>query len=155
MKVIKRETETYHITDVVRLDPVTAYVTNFSSDAGKITIDCFGKAWSCYWAAMGSRTLQEFFISCDNDYILNALLSGNTMQTDFDEIEKLARQKGISISGASDVEIAMQADDMTECFGDDWYMDLPTCHTSDYNYVGRMVDAIREAFKEEMQAKAA
>lgn len=149
MKVSKNETETYVLTKIDRLDPVTAYVTNYSPERGKIVIECFGRSWSCYWGGMGKTNLQEFFLSCDNDYILNKLLP-ETQQTDFDEINKLANKKGFSLCVSSDVEVAMQSQEMAECFGDDWYMDLPRCPTSDYKYVGRIITAIKEAFQEEM-----
>jgi len=155
MGTTKTQTETYVLQKLDRLDPVTAYVTNAESGVGqgKIVIECYSKAWACYWGGMGERSLQEFFISCDNAYILNRMLE-QTTQTDFDEINKLAEKKGFDICVTSDVEVAMSAVDMDKCFGSCWMMDLPTCNTSDYEYVGRIVDALREAFTAEINAAA-
>ena len=147
-----KQTKTYRLTKMDRLDPVTVYVSDNNEGAGKLTLDCFGKAWTVYWAAMGDRTLQEFVIEADSDYILNKMLP-ETYQTDFDEIEKLASAKGFSLCVANDVELAMQADDMAECFGDEWYMDLPRCHTNDYHYLGRILNAVREAFIEDAEGR--
>lgn len=53
MKITKQQTETYVLTDLDRLDPVTVYVTNYSIGKGKIVIDCFGDAWTSYWGGYG------------------------------------------------------------------------------------------------------
>ncbi len=151
MKTTKNQTETYVLTKLDRLDPVTVYVTNYEPGQGKIVIECFGSAWAYFWGGMGDKTLQQFFVTCDNDYILNKLLD-ETRQTDFDEINDLAQKKGFSICVDSDVEMAWQAEEMAECFGPEWYMDLPRCNTSDYGYLGRIVTAIKGAFHEEQQA---
>lgn len=151
MELEVAETKTYRLSKLERLDPVTVYVTQFTEKAGKITFDCFGRAWSCYWPSMGKSTIQEFFLECENDYILGKLLS-ETKQTDFDEINEIASKKGFDIYVTSDVEVAMQSQDMAECFGDDWYMDLPRCHTSDYRYVSRIINAIKAAFQQELAA---
>lgn len=150
MKIEKRQTETYLLTDLKALDPVTVYVTNYEPGKGKVTIDCYGKSWTCYWGGMGETNLQEFFVGCDNSYILNKLLD-ETHQTDFEEIQR--RSNG-AICATTDVEIAMMATEMREHFGDDWYMDLPRCATSDYHYLGRIVDAVREAFSDELSKAA-
>lgn len=150
MKTTKTQTETYVLTGAECLDAITVYVTNYSPGKGKITFDCYGQAWSCYWGGMGGENLQDFFIDSHNDYILNKLLK-DTRQTDFEEINRIAMTKEISLDVISDAEIAMQSSEMSEIFGDDWRMDLPTCSTEEYKYVRRIIDAIKEAFKEEKQ----
>lgn len=151
MKTTKHKTETYILSDLERLDPVTVFVKNIAPGQGKIVIECYGQAWANYWGGMGDQTLQEFFVRADNDYISGKMLK-EISQTDFDEINKIAHREGFDFSVDSDVEIAMQSADMAECFGPDWYMDLPTCHTSEYEYLGRILNAIKAAFSEEMQA---
>ena len=145
MKIVIQETETYVLTDLVSLDPVTVYVTNYVPGQGKIVIECYCSSWAAYWGGMGEATLQEFLLTCENDYILGKLLK-QTCQTNFDEINEIARKRGFSLAVTNDVEVAMQAEDMSECFGPDWYMDLPQCNTSEYEYVGRILNAIKAAF---------
>lgn len=149
MKIEKRSTDTYVLTDIDRLHPVTVYVTNYNSGKGKIVIECYGDAWVNYWGAMGDRNLQEFFISCDNGYILNNLLK-ETQETDYDEIEKIT---GGEVCVSTEFELAMAFDTLREILGQDWYMDIPRCATSEYNYLGRIVDAIKIAFREEIDLK--
>lgn len=153
MKTEKRQTETYVLTGLDKLDPVTVYVTNYEIGRGKLVIECFGDAWAFYWGAMGERTLQEFVLKAENDYLLNKLLK-ETRQTDFDEINELAHKRGFDICVTSDVEVVMAAEDMAECFGGDWYMDLPRCPTDEYKYLGRILNAIKGAFSSELQNAA-
>jgi len=153
MKIEKKETETYVLTDMERLDPVTVYVTNHKVGQGKIVIECFGESWSYFWGGMGERSLQQFFVTCENDYVLGKLVK-ETRQTDFDEINGIAHTKGVSLSVGSDVDIAMQMQEMDECFGPDWHMDLPKCNTQEYHYVDRIVSAIKAAFSDELKVAA-
>ena len=150
MKLAKRRTETYILTALHKLDPVTVYVTNYELGKGKIVIECFGDAWAFYWGAMGPNTLQEFFIGADNSYLLGKFLS-ETEQTDFDEINEIAHKRGFEdLCVSNEVELAMAANEMAECFGEDWYMDLPRRSTDEYQYLSRIVNAIKGAFSNEL-----
>ena len=153
MKTTIKKTETYVLTDLDRLDPVTMYVTNYAPGQGKIVIECYCSSWAAYWGGMGESTLEGFLLTCNNDYILGKLLK-ETQQTDFNKINEIAHKRGFSLAVTSDVEVAMQAEDMSECFGPDWYMDLPQCNTSEYEYVGRIINAIKAAFSEQHQVQA-
>ena len=148
MKVIKSVTETYVISDIKRVDPITVYVQNQSEGKGKITIECYGSSWSSYWGGMGKQNLQSFFSSCDNHYLLKNLVSKTTC-IDFDSIEKTAKEKGISLCIENEVQFAFYSSELEECFGEDWFMNLPHCSTPEYIRVGRIIDAIRISFKEE------
>ncbi|PUB80892.1 MAG: hypothetical protein DBP02_19810 [gamma proteobacterium symbiont of Ctena orbiculata] len=153
MNIENRQTKTYILTDLDSLDPVTVYVTNYEPGRGKVVVECFGKAWAYFWGSMGELTLQQFFVSCNNDYILNKLLE-DTRQTDFEEINNIAHKNGSLLCVSSDIEVALAADEMSNLFGPDWFMDLPTCNTSEYVYLGRIVNAIKEAFTEELRQAA-
>lgn len=153
MKVEKRTTDTYVIGDLPGLDPVTAYVTNHAPGRGQIIIECFGDVWTASWGGMGQRTLQEFVCSADNDYIINKM-TNRTRQTDFDQVEALAKERGFEICATTEVELAMMSKEMSECFGSDWMMDLPTCLTNEYMYLGRILDAVKAAFQAELPIEA-
>ena len=146
MKIARKQTETYVLTDLPSLDQVTVYVTNYKEGVGKIVIECFGKAWSCYWSAMGKSNIQQFFINCNNEYILNRIIL-ETHQTDFYEIGKVLCDNGFTETCVeSDVQVVEAKDDIAECFGADWRIDLPRCHTDEYKYLGRIIDAVKIAF---------
>lgn len=152
MKTMKAKTETYLLSELDRLDPVTVYVTNYEPGKGKIVIECYGKCWTHYWGGMSGKLLQEFFIGGDNEYLLGKLLV-TTTETDFEKIESLAKDRGFDICATSDVELAMLAKEMYECFGPEWFLNLPSCETSESRYLGRIIDAIKLAFNEECLAK--
>ena len=150
MKAIKSTTETYTVLDVDGLDPVTAYVSNPTKGAGKITITCFGKAWSAFWPAMEDSLLQEFVVTADNEYIIGKMVQ-ETRQTDFEEINKRAEAAGFEdFYVDSDIEVHAAADVMSQVFGGEWYMDLPRCSTSECHYLSKILDAVKEAFRQEL-----
>lgn len=150
MKIDNTAPETYVLTELDGLDPVTVYVTNYEAGQGKIVIQCYDKAWTAYWGAMGCQTLQEFFVRCNNDYILNRFLTTAT-QTDFDAINAKAQEQGIDLCVTSDVEVAIQSKLIEGIYGDNdhWMNLIPTCTTSDYKYAGRIVDAVKAAFNQD------
>lgn len=143
-KIENSTTETIIISNIENLDPVTVYIKNYSKGLGKITIECYGKSWSNLWPAMGDRNIQEFFIDCDNDYLLKNLIE-DTTKTDFDEINRLADMMGVDINVESDVEVAFCSSEMTEILGTEWLMDIPKCKSDEYNYLSKIIDTIKEA----------
>lgn len=145
----KQKTETYILANLQSLDPVTVYVHNYCSGKGKIVIECYGKAWAHYWGGMGKKSLQEFFVSCDASYIVMKLVP-DLMVTDFDAIRNKAKEKGFDICASSAAELVWMHNEMSECFGADWYMDIPQTDSSESLYVSRIVKAIQEAFKKEI-----
>lgn len=46
MKVEKSDVLAFTISDVERLDPVRVMIENYEPGKGRITITCFGKAWT-------------------------------------------------------------------------------------------------------------
>lgn len=55
------------------LDPVNVYWENFESGRGRVTITCYGEAWTAYWGATGKQQLQDFFLSADDEYLSDRL----------------------------------------------------------------------------------
>lgn len=56
-----------------RLDPIFVVLQDLGSGHGRLTIECWGSAWSAYWGAMGSESLRKFVCSCSADYVANRL----------------------------------------------------------------------------------
>lgn len=46
MKVERMDVMAFTITDVDRLDPIRVMIENYEPGKGRITITCFGKAWT-------------------------------------------------------------------------------------------------------------
>ncbi|MBJ6531584.1 hypothetical protein JGT31_23890, partial [Enterobacter hormaechei] len=73
MKVEKSDVLAFTISDVERLDPVRVMIENYEPGKGRITITCFGKAWTGAWLAMGGDTVQDFIKRVSNDYLIGCL----------------------------------------------------------------------------------
>ena len=78
MKVAPIIVQAFEVTDPPALDPVRFYLQDLGSGRGRLIVECYGAAWSCYWGAMGDRSLREFLIECSAEYLETALHSGLT-----------------------------------------------------------------------------
>lgn len=65
--------ESVEIYGIERLDPIDVYWEDFGEQRGRVTITCWGEAWTAYWGAMGEATIREFFLRADDDYIARRL----------------------------------------------------------------------------------
>lgn len=54
-------------------DIVYAVLTDFEPNAGQIIITCWDSTWSCWFSAMGARTIAQFVSDCGMDYLENKL----------------------------------------------------------------------------------
>lgn len=176
MKVTEGTCEVLVITEVKNLDPVTIFIQNFSPGKGSITIRCWNSAWYSYWPGMGDGNLQDFFCSCDNQYLLKNLVPHDRMyefdsegfsKTIKEAILKNRKDDEIDKDGAKehwdwynlhkcDLEDCNSygelhgqfCEKLSEILGDDYYYDLPTTYTHEANWVIRIIESIREAFKQ-------
>ena len=88
MKIEEIKTRTIKVSEVSKLDPITIIIEDISRGKGKITLECYGQSWSAYWGGMGNRTLEEFFLDCDNEYLEDVLIGGtNVKRTEIDYCE--------------------------------------------------------------------
>jgi len=59
------------------LDPINVLLQDFGSNRGRLTIACFGSAWTTYWGAMGGadepRDLAQFIASVGPGYVASKL----------------------------------------------------------------------------------
>lgn len=68
------QVEAVEISGVQALDPIQVYWEDFGGGRGRVTITCYGEAWTAYWNAMGENTtIREFFLMADDDYIANRI----------------------------------------------------------------------------------
>jgi hypothetical protein len=57
------------------LDPVTVYFEDHAPGVGRVTIACYGDAWTAVWNAMGDCTVRQFIESVvDKGYLSGAML---------------------------------------------------------------------------------
>lgn len=168
MKVEKSDVLAFTISDVEHLDPVRVMIENYEPGKGRITITCFGKAWTSAWFAMGGDTVQEFIKRVSNEYLIGYFdpQLRSTVDDDNDanlefvkgEIIKLRRQQKIDADDAREMwEEAEGAEDvkanccdcrvgekLLELLGDDpWYAEWPAVPNHNYQYLERIIDAVR------------
>lgn len=78
-----------------QLDPVHVFLQDHGEGRGRLVVECWGRAWACWWGGMGS-SLRTFIRAADAGYIANCLVRGNRdavtshRQQERDEIYVLA-----------------------------------------------------------------
>lgn len=153
------------LTELDRLDPVTIYLENFEPGRGRITITCFRKSWS----AMSGRTVEQFFVSCDDEYLAGNLSTcrSHVPITDMGELGEYLRGKIIQQRRCGELEkddalkFWNEADSVTltndycsntelmeAVLGEDWWMDLPEKENPDYTHLIRVIQAVREGLRQ-------
>lgn len=169
MQVSVSHTTKIVLTELEKLDPVTIYLDNPAPSRGKITIECFGKSWSSFWPAMGGRRVEEFFVSCNDDYLAGNLSScrSHIPVTDMEELGEFLRGRIVEQrrAGELDKDDARkywdEADNITltsdycsnndlmhDVLGDDWWLSLPEKENPDYNYLVLVIQTVREGLRE-------
>lgn len=158
-----------------RLDPVRVTLDDIESGRGRITIECYGKAWASYWGAMSGLSIAQFFASCDNGYLIDNL-APNLRGTKFsgDGLDRHARKticemrrkrtldhdaarevfdRVQDIAGCQSLDACAHADHdlMVFLYGDEWWYgaeDAASVPNPEYDYLSRICDAVREALKQ-------
>lgn len=169
MQVSVTHTTKIVLTQLARLDPVTIYLDNPMLGRGKITIECFRKSWSSSWPSMGGRRVEEFFISCDDEYLASSLstCSSHIPVTEPSALCDYLRPMIIQQRRAGELEKKQarrfwnEADTITltsdycsntelmyDVLGDDWWLSLPQKENPDYNHLVRIIQAVREGLRE-------
>lgn len=173
MKIEKIDVLAFTISEVERLDPVRVMIENYEPGKGRITITCFGKAWTGAWFAMGGDTVQEFVKRVSNEYLIGYFdpQLESTVDDDNDEnlifvkseILRLRRQLEISheearsmwyeAENADDVKASccyyLVGEKLPGLFGDDpWDAKWPKVPNHEYQYLDRIVSAVRDGLNE-------
>lgn len=161
------------ITGAERLDPIRVMIENYEPGKGRITVTCYGNAWTGAWFAMGGDTVQEFIQRVSNDYLIGYFDRSleSTIEDDNDaninfvqkEIIKLRRSDEINSAEARDMwgESIGSEDVKEKCcnyqlgscllslFGDEpFYAGWPTVPNPKYQYLSRIIDAVRAGIKQ-------
>ncbi|HHQ4661848.1 hypothetical protein ACTG2C_22585 [Aeromonas veronii] len=168
MKVAVSQTTQLVLTELESLDPITVYLENHEPGRGRITIQCFDASWTAAWGAMGGRSVEAFFISCDDHYLAKNLSSirdevmaegeamtnyvrGHIIQRrkwrEFDK--ERARElwdaaEGIEVTNSYCSNPGL----MLDAVGDEWWYGLPMVENPDYTYLCRIIQAVRDGLRE-------
>ncbi|HHG0849177.1 TPA: hypothetical protein ACPUHY_002676 [Klebsiella pneumoniae] len=164
----KMDVLSFSITGAERLDPVRVMIENYEPGKGRITVTCYGQAWTGAWFAMGGDSVQEFIKRVSNEYLIGYFdpQLQSTVDDDNDanlafvkgEIIKLRREQEIDGNEARSMwDEAIDADDvkasccnylvgdkLLNLLGDDpWYAGWPTVPNPKYQYLDRILNAVR------------
>ncbi|MEW6647151.1 MAG: hypothetical protein AB1450_08140 [Pseudomonadota bacterium] len=149
-----------------RLDPIEVFLDDIAPRQGRITINCYGQSWTAYWGGMGDRTIAEFILSCDEDYLANKLSNMRSSLPDYNGLNQAAkaellserRQYGISQEEARDLferlshsverECEIDTDAMHSIFGDEWWHNIPHKPNPDYQYLCRIINATKDGIRQ-------
>lgn len=101
MKTNEIKVTAHEITDTPGLDPVRVIIQDIGPGQGRVIIECFGRAWGCYWPAMGGKTVSEFIIMCDVDYLVNALSYSRPTKSDYAYFSRIVKAVKESLSTQS------------------------------------------------------
>jgi hypothetical protein len=157
------------VTGIQDLDPVNVFVEEYSPTSGKITMECFGGAWSYYWGSIGNRSIMEFFCSCDNHYLSGKFAPQlETRVDDEGGLEKHAKAFVINErkEGYLTKEEARRKwdrtpyiemhiyEDLHDIYGDDFWDATPKKPNHKWEYLCRVIDAAKAAVATMIPAKA-
>lgn len=81
MNITPSGCEAFVISGVDGLDPVTVFLQDFGRDTdnegryarGRLIVECWGEAWSCYWGAMAAPDIQTFLARTSPCYLVDKL----------------------------------------------------------------------------------
>lgn len=181
MKVEKSEITKLSLTGLDNLDPITVYLEDIEPRKGKITIECFGKSWSSYWGGMGSKSISQFFIDCNVEYLANNLdRDAEKYEQDFDTFKIEMRQKVCEMRRdeciSSDLARELfEIEDWSEYVTDNPYepiknpcticesefneldfdgFDVPERVTQKYRYLCRIIESVQSGLCKAIEIKA-
>ena len=163
------------LTELIDLDPISVILENYDPGKGKIIIECYGRSWSSFWPAMGC-SIEEFFISCDEDYLAKNLQYMQSHIDDEDAVQemiwkavlKFRRNGDISYCDAREIwenasiEIlkdGLSTVDFDVCqklFEGPWYeISFPQRLNPSYVYLCRIIKAVQDGLREYFKIRAA
>ncbi len=142
MKITKSTIEKLALTEIKGLDPISVFLENFGPGQGKLTVECFGDAWSHYWGAMGDGDLTSFLASANVEYITGKLFPCE-MDRSVIDYDKIAAT--IGEDSLDEGTLMLHEDKVIEAYGGDWHHLLPKKQSHHYEYLMRVVVAVKEA----------
>ena len=171
MKIESSKIQKLTLSELERLDPVSVYIEDIGERSGEITLKCFNKSWTAYWGGCGHNGVANFYLSCDNPYLVNCFSRGiDDTITDYDNLDtwlkrhivKLRKEEVIDRMPArrlwTDVEDHCRNEEhwlhtesaneiCCEVLGEDWWHSLPQIDNGEYTYLTRIVQAVRDALQ--------
>lgn len=83
MRIEIEQAEVFRVFELERVDPILVVLQDFGGK-GRITIECYGLAWSTWFGALGDYNLRRFLAGCDADYLANRMWPAKQRRTKHD-----------------------------------------------------------------------
>lgn len=163
MKIETSQIKKVSLTEIDDLDPITVILENYEPGKGKIIIECYGQSWSSYWGGMSGDPVEDFFCRCDEHYLAGNLAPG--LRSELDDLEGLVdharddictRRRELELDKDEARKLFELADDlrgvesldsaaspMSEIFGDEWWYSIPEKPNPDYQYLCKIINAVK------------
>jgi len=135
------------LTELDDLDPITMILEDYGPGRGKLTVECFGDAWSAFWPAIGQCDVARFVARASTDYIASKLSNVRKHVTDYEKIAK-----DIGVEDIEDITLLLHEKQVAEAYGEDWMHSLPQKVNPQYEYLCRVVGVVRLACERQLQA---
>lgn len=170
MKIITTHALKVRIEDAPNLDPIDVFLEDHSPKHGSVTIKCYGQSWTTYWGGMwDGLTVAQFIQAAPAEYVVDRLWTGaDHTEPDWDALEDKLKAEIIrsrrtwAISDTKARDLFGQADGMLtpgrgeppdldtqklieEVFDYCWWDHIPQRIKPEYDYLRRIVAAVREA----------
>lgn len=180
MKIQKERVTILRLTEVPGLDPIRVTLDDIGPGQGRINIECCGEAWASYWGGMGKQGIAEFFVGCDNSYLVGNLaahidrtvFSGKQFtQRCQKRIGKMRRNHELSATKAREyfdsagelhlcesfeaLSNTAPRDFLHGLYGDEWWYGAGEDSEAQHPkraYLVRIIDAVRDALVMEAEA---
>lgn len=172
MRVVEDSVRRITIDMVPNLDPIRVVLEDIGPRQGRISIECYGKAWSAYWGGMGERTIAEFFSACSVCYLAGKLTDISSTVFDADRLSEFLKKELIeqrrkleldsesardffeeieTIESTHSIDSLWHThfDLLVKLLGDDWYCSgsLPTKPNPEYEYLCLIIRTVQRALE--------
>lgn len=171
MRIERMPVEKIVIHGAPRLDPITVILEDLGHSQGQITLSCYGKSWTAYFGNHGSQGIAHAVgESFSTDYLVDRFLSNAGIESSLpsmdrakasvlNELLEQRRQHRLSHEEARE-EFDRINDEWPETIeegwhdrsgvlqrwlGSEWWYAIPNAPTPDYQYLTRIVDAVKAA----------
>ena len=87
------------------MDPLGVYLEDFSPGRGLIMIETGGAAYCAYWESHGRERVADYFLACENDYLVNKLRpdrAGALKKEDSESLSKIIDNVKMALSLTQD-----------------------------------------------------
>ncbi len=67
----------FTIYEAPKLDPITVILQDIEQGKGRLIVECYSDAWAGFWGGMGNRTITQFLLENEPDYIIGRMMRDN------------------------------------------------------------------------------